>query len=165
MKSAALALSVAAVALTGCMTMSRSAVVEAIPADWAANSRIAEIRLDRSASLKVTPQFDGIFKSRLQAKLDGCAAGQRPLRLEAKLDRFQKANPVMTAMLGGANVLRGQARLVDVATGRQVGVYAIGSTTIGSRIAVIEMGQAEEQMSDQFGKELCEKAFAPPAAN
>ena len=59
----------------------------------------------------------------------------------------------------GANVLRGSARLVDPSTGQLVGEYEIGQTVIGGRIAVVEMAEAEEQMSDAFGEELCEQAF------
>ncbi|KSB90871.1 hypothetical protein AS593_11720 [Caulobacter vibrioides] len=151
----------AATMASGCVSLSRSAVVDDLPADWRTQARISEVRLTRG-ELKVTEGFDGLFKQRVQAKLDGCAKGVRALRLEAKLDRFDKANPAMTALVGGANVLRGQARLVDARTGKVVGDYAIGKTIVGSRLAVIKMGEAEEQLSDAFGEELCEKAF--PAA-
>jgi len=147
----------------GCVSLSRSAVVDDLPADWRAQARISEVRLTRG-ELKVTDGFDGLFRQRVQAKLDGCAKGSRALRLEARLDRFDKANPAMTALVGGANVLRGQARLVDVRTGKVVGDYAIGKTIVGSRLAVIKMGEAEEQLSDAFGEELCEKAFPTAVA-
>lgn len=153
----------AGLSLAGCMSMSRSAAEAPISADWRSNARVDQIVLNRQAGLKVTEGFDEIFKSRVATKLSGCARGERALRLEATLTRFDKANPVMTAVLGGANVLRGTARLVDVATGRTVGRYAIGQTIVGSRVAVIKMGEAEEQMSDAFGDELCKQAFAPPA--
>lgn len=146
---------------TGCVSLSRSAAVDELPADWRTQARISDVRLTRG-DLKVTDGFDALFKQRVQAKLDGCAKGRRPLRLEVKLDRFDKANPAMTALVGGANVLRSQARLVDVRTGRTVGDYAIGKTIVGSRLAVIKMGEAEEQLSDAFGEELCAQAF--PAA-
>jgi len=148
---------------SGCVSLSRSAAVEDLPKDWKAQSRVAEVRLTRG-ELKVTDGFDTLFKQRVQAKLDGCAKGQRPLRLEVKLDRFDKANPAMTALVGGANVLRSQARLVDVRTGKVVGNYAIGKTIVGSRLAVIKMGEAEEQLSDAFGEELCAQAFPTAVA-
>ncbi|AYV45838.1 hypothetical protein CFHF_11500 [Caulobacter flavus] len=146
---------------SGCVSLSRSAAVDDLPADWRTQARISEVRLSRG-ELKVTDGFDGLFRQRVQAKLDGCAKGDRALRLEARLDRFDKANPAMTALVGGANVLRGKARLVDVRTGKVVGDYAIGKTIVGSRLAVIKMGEAEEQLSDAFGEELCAQAF--PAA-
>ena len=104
------------------------------------------------------------FRQHVQARLDGCAKGQHPLRLEARIDRLSKANPLLSAAVAGANVLRGTARLVDVATGEAGGEYRIGQTVVGGRIAVIRMAQAEDQLSDRFGQELCQQAFAAPAA-
>lgn len=152
-----------ALSLSACVSMSRSEAVSPLPADLAANSRVAEVRLTRSQDLKVTEQFDDIFKSRVQAKLAECAKGARPLRLEAELERLDKANPVVTAVVAGSNVLRGSARLVDIATGQVVADYKVGKTIVGGRFAVVVMGEAEEQLSDAFGDELCKQAFA--AAN
>lgn len=148
---------------SGCVSLSRSAAVDNLPADWRGQARVSEVRLSRG-DLKVTDGFDALFKQRVQSKLDGCAKGSHALRLEARLDRFDKANPAMTALVAGANVLRGQARLVDMRTGKTVGDYAIGKTIVGGRLAVIKMGEAEEQLSDAFGEELCAKAFAVPVA-
>ena len=149
----------AGLALSGCASMSRSEAVSALPADWAANSRVEQITLSKGPEIKTSPEFDGIFQSRVKAKLDECARGTRPLRLEATIDRFDKTNPVITALIAGSNVLRGNARLVDAATGQQVAEYKIGQTVVGGRIAVVLMAEAEEQMSDAFGTELCQQAF------
>jgi hypothetical protein len=157
-----LLISAAALALTGCVSLSRSEAVASLPADLVANGRVTEIVLTRMPDLKVTPGFDDLFRQRVQAKLDACARGARPLRLEALLTRFDKANPVMTAVIGGSNVLRGSARLVDTATGQLVGDYRVGKTVVGGRVAVVVMAQAEEQLSDAFGEELCKQAFTPP---
>jgi hypothetical protein len=145
--------------LAACVSMSRSQAVAPLPADWARDARVESISL-RRAALKVTPEFDAIFEKRVKAKLAACARGARPLRLEAQVDRLDKANPVTTTLVGGANVLRGSARLVDVATGRVVGDYQVGKTIVGGRIAILTMGQAEEQLSDAFGDELCKEVFA-----
>ena len=152
----------AALALGACTSMSRSAPVQALPADWAANARVDQITLTKGEGIKTSAGFDGIFQQHVAAKLAQCATGERPLRLEARIDRFDKADPVMTTLIAGANVLRGNARLVDVATGQQVGEYAIGQTVVGGRIAVVLMAEAEEQMSDAFGTELCKQAFSKP---
>lgn len=153
----------AALALGGCVSMSRSSPVAELPDDWAAQGKVSEIVL-RAGDIKVSPQFEQTFKGRVQTKLDQCAKGQRPLRLEASVTRLDKANVVMTAVIGGANVLRGEAKLVDVATGQTVGAYNVGETVVGGRVAVFVMAEAEEQLSDAFGQELCEQAF-PPAAD
>jgi len=149
--------------LGGCVGLSRSETVSAISAADAAGGRIETVTVKRGTALKkLTPQFDDIFRSRVKAKTDACATGSRPLRLEATLDRVDKANVAMTAVIGGANVLRGEARLVDVATGKTVGSYKIGKTIVGGRFGAIAMAEAEEQLSDAFGDELCTQAFAKP---
>lgn len=163
MKFALILLPLAAVALSGCVSMSRSETVQAISAADAAGGRIESITLKRTGDLKLTPEFDDLFKKHVKAKADACATGDRPLRLEASLERFDKSNAVMTAVIAGANVMRGEARLIDVRTGKTVGSYKIGKTIVGGRFAVIVMAEAEEQLSDAFGEELCEKAFAKPA--
>ena len=147
-----------AVMLAGCVSTSSSEAVSAMGADWRTTSRVETVVLERGA-LDVTPEFDDIFRQRVKAKLDACATGQRPLRLEAKLTKLSKANPLVTAILIGQNKVRGEARLVDVATGRVVGEYRIGQTVTGGRVGVIEMAEAEEQMSDGFGEEVCKQAF------
>lgn len=158
MKLAALTVALGAVCLTGCVSMSRSQTVSSLSPDLTANARIESIRLTRG-DLKVTPEFNELFRSRVKAKLDACAKGTRPLRLEASINRFDKANPVITTLVAGANVLRGEARLIDLATGQVVAVYQIGHTVVGGRVAILKMGEAEEQLSDAFGQELCQQAF------
>lgn len=154
----------AAAGLTGCVSLSRSEAVSALAPELARNARIAEVTVTRPPTLKVTPAFDGIFKERVSAKLSACAKGDRPLRLEADLERLDKANPVVTAVVAGSNVLRSTARLVDLATGQVVASYKVGKTIVGGRFAVVVMGEAEEQLSDAFGDELCAQAFPAPTA-
>jgi hypothetical protein len=153
----------AAIGATGCVSLSRSQTVSALSPDLAANGRIESIKLTRG-DLKVTPEFDELFRAHVKAKMDACAKGGQPLRLEASINRFDKANPVITTIIAGANVLRGEARLIDVATGKEVAVYQIGHTVVGGRVAILKMGQAEEQLSDAFGTELCQQAFTPKPA-
>ncbi len=66
---------------------------------------------------------------------------------------------MLTAVVAGANVLRGTAKLVDVSTGQTVADYNVGQTVVGGRFAVVVMAEAEEQLSDGFGEELCKQAF------
>jgi len=153
------ATALAAASLSGCMTMSRSSAVTPLDAGVASNARVSEIRLTTGEGVQARSEFQGIFRQRVQAKLDGCADGARPLRLEATIERLDRANPVQVAIVGGANVLRGTARLIDPATGRTVGEYAIGQTIVGSRLSIFQMSESEEQLSDAFGAELCKQAF------
>lgn len=155
-----LVLAGAALTLGGCVNLSRSAPVAPLAADLAQGGRVDEVVLVSSPAT-VSPEFEAIFRQRVKAKLDACAQGDRPLRLEASVERLTRTNPVITAVVAGANVLRGTARLVDMNTGQSAGEYQIGQTVVGGRVAVIVMAEAEEQMSDAFGDELCEQAFAP----
>ena len=159
MVRAALTAAVLLGGLGGCVSLSRSETVAPMQAGAAQDAHVAEIVLLKVGELNLTPEFDAIFKQRVKAKLDGCAKGARPLRLEARIDRFDKSNPVMTALIGGANVLRGWAVLSDSATGAPVAEYRIGQTVVGGRIAIVLMAEAEEQLSDSFGDELCKQAF------
>lgn len=158
----ALLASLAALGLSGCVSMSRSEAVAPLAQDWATNGRVDTIRLTRDPDLKVTAEFDDIFRSHVKAKLDACAKGTRPLILEAQLDKFEKANPVVTTLIAGQNKLRGSARLIDAATGQVVADYKVGKTIVGGRFAIVVMGEAEEQLSDAYGEELCKQAFTPP---
>ena len=147
--------------LSACVGLSRSETLT--PMAEATGYRVDAVSLAVDPGIETTPEFSAIFAQRVQAELDGCAHGSRPLRLEASIDRLDRANPVQVALIGGANVLRGHARLVDPVSGRVVGDYQIGHTVIGARIAVFEMAEGEEQLSTAFGRELCEQAF--PAAD
>lgn len=162
-RAATIVVCAAAALLGGCVNLSRSAALAPVPADIAEDARIEEVVLAQAPET-VSPEFAALFRARVKAKLDGCARGTRPLRLEASVERLTRTNPVVTAVVAGANVLRGTARLVDVATGEVVGEYQIGRTVVGGRVAVIKMGQAEEQLSDAFGQELCEQAFPTRSA-
>lgn len=147
--------------LSACVGLSRSAPVTALDAAEA-SYRVSEVRLAVEPDIQTTDDFSEIFRDRVQRELNQCADGSRPLRLEASIGRLDRANPVQVAVIGGANVLRGRARLVDPANGRVVGEYEIGHTVIGARVAVFEMAEGEEQLSTAFGRELCEQAFPGP---
>ena len=146
--------------LAGCVNLSRTAAVEPAPAELVRDARVERIVLT-AREIGARPEFEAIFQQRVKAKLDQCARGTVPLRLEAALDRLDKTDPLVTALLFGANVLRGAATLVREDTGEVVGRYQIGRTIVGRGPAVIQMAEAEEQLSDAYGEELCKAAFTP----
>src|ERR1700730_5178108 len=90
----------AALLLSGCMSLSRSSTVTALPTG--------------AGRVKSSPKFEEPFRQHVRAKLDACATGDRPVRLEAKVDRLDKSNAVMTALRAGGNVLRGSGTPGDV---------------------------------------------------
>lgn len=149
----------AAALVSGCVSMSRSSSITAMDAAAAAGARVSEVRLTTDDGVTVRPEFEAIFRQRVQSKLDGCATGARPLRLEASISRLDRANPAQVMLIGGANVLRGHARLVDPASGQVVAEYDIGKTIVGSRFGIFQMAESEEQLSDAFGSELCAQAW------
>ena len=151
----------AGLALSACVNLSRSAPVTAAPAEIVRDARVNSITLSKG-EIGTSAEFDSIFQQRVKAKLDKCATGSIPLRLEATLERLDKTDPVVTALLFGANVLRGGAKLVREDTGEVVGEYRIGRTIAGRGPAVIAMAEAEEQLSDAYGEELCQQAFKAP---
>jgi hypothetical protein len=160
MKRTAFAAAIACTLLVGaCVSMSGSETVSTLPADIAMNARVEQVNLTRG-DLKVTPEFNELFRTRVKAKLDGCARGTRALRLDASIHKFERTNPVITTVIAGRNVIRGEARLTEIATGKEVAVYQIGHTVVGGKLGILKMGPAEQQLSDAFGTELCNQAFA-----
>ncbi|HEX8570607.1 MAG TPA: hypothetical protein VF699_11910 [Caulobacteraceae bacterium] len=155
-----LSVAAAALMLSGCLNLSRTAIVASAPAAVVRDGRVERIVL-AAKDIGARPELEAIFQQRVKAKLERCATGATPLRLEAVLDRVDKTNPVVTALLFGANVLRGAATLVREDTGEVVGQYQIGRTIVGRGPAAIAMAEAEEQLSDAYGEELCKAAFTP----
>ncbi|MGZ8406391.1 MAG: hypothetical protein ACXWVJ_00005, partial [Caulobacteraceae bacterium] len=102
--SAVIVPALAAAALSGCVSMSRSSAVSAVSSDWARDGRVESVNLASNARAdRVSPQFEAIFEGRVKARLDRCATGPRPLRLEATVDQYYRSNPVITTLLAGRN--------------------------------------------------------------
>src|SRR5678815_910919 len=97
----------------------------------------------RDRTRKVGADFQSIFAAQVKSKLDACAQGPRPLRLEARVTEYFRTHPVFTTLLVGRNRIRGVAVLTDIGTGREVGRYKIGKTIIGGRFGIIAMGPAQ----------------------
>ncbi|CAN5211811.1 hypothetical protein BH10PSE1_BH10PSE1_26290 [soil metagenome] len=153
------AIVIAGLSTSACLSMSRSSAVTALPAAMASGAHVSEIRVTTGEGVGARPEFAGIFEEHVGSKLGECATGTRALRLEASIERLDRANPAQVMIVGGANVLRGHARLVDPSNGRVVGEYEIGKTIVGSRFSIFQMAESEEQLSDAFGSELCKQAF------
>lgn len=158
MKTALAASALALLMLPGCLSLSRSHTEQAMSKDLRANGRVTQVVL-KSGPNDVSGEFPRVFQQRVTDKLNACATGDRALRLEAEVTVVDKANPLVTVVLADANRVRGDVVLYDARTNRPVGRYRIGKTIVGSRFGLIQMAEAEEQLSDAFGEELCDKAF------
>lgn len=158
-----LVLSAAGPLLAGCISLSRSETTQAAGPEVARDGRVEQVTLTNTVAADVGEDFKSIFETEVKAKLDACAQGARPLRLEATVNTYSKTNPVITTLLVGRNKIRGEATLTDVSTGAVVGRYKIGKTIVGGRIAIVEMGPARKQLSEAFGDEVCKQAFPKEA--
>jgi hypothetical protein len=154
------ALTIVGLPLGACVSTHQSAALTPLPADWAASGHVARIDFVDDAKVTVSDHFDKTFTDRLQAKLDACAKGSRPLVLKASISRLSRSNGVVTVLSGSArNKVRGEAQLIDEATGKVVGDYKIGQTVYGTRLATFQMLKPEHQLADAFGDEVCREAF------
>lgn len=149
----------AALTLAGCLNLSHSSTVQPL----AAAGHVEEITVSHEGvKTPLSPDFDEKLKARLKVRLDKCATGPQALRLEARVYQVNKANVLFTALVLGENKVLGDARLIDPASGQTVGDYKIGRTIIGRGLAVLQMAEAEKQLSDAFAAEVCKQAFPAP---
>lgn len=161
---AAAAALLAALSLGGCISKSKSTVIAPLAATTAADARVDEVVFDGGDLQGVSPEFAQTFKTNVKARLDACAKGSKPLRLEASISQAKKANKALVIVLGaGRSSVAGHAKLIDIASGATVGEYDIGRKVYGARPAMFVMLQGEKQLSNAFGDELCARAFKPAA--
>ena len=145
--------------LAACVSSGGGDTVKQISSDLSASARVSEVVV-ASAPANVSAEFQTVFRQKVMEKLGECAKGQTPLRLEATITDFKKANPATTWLVGSSNLIKGTAKLVDAATGEVVADYDVTrSVGGGGLIAVAGMAQADEQMSSAFGDEICKRAF------
>ncbi len=145
--------------LAACSSAGGTSVVTPLPSALVQSTRVASVGLYGAPAQSVSENFAETFQSGVQAKLDECATGTTPLTLEVNLTMFDKANPAMTWLLADANRISGTARLRN-ASGTVVGEYQISRQFAASGlIGIAMMANAETQMSEAFGAEVCKQAF------
>ena len=146
-------------ALVACVSSGGADAIRQLPSNLAETGRVTDIVL-AAPPANGSPEFATVFKAKVGEKLAQCAKGNKPLRLEATLTEFKRANALATWAVGSSNRIAGTAKLIDPADGSVVADYDIHrSVGGGGLIAVAGMSQAEEQMSSAFGDELCKRAF------
>ncbi|MES2861120.1 MAG: hypothetical protein V4701_06580 [Pseudomonadota bacterium] len=145
--------------LSACTSAGGTSVTTALPSALSQTARVSSVVLNGAPAQGVSENFAQTFQSGVQAKLDECATGTTPLTLDVTLTMFDKANPAMTWLIADANRISGTARLRD-ASGAVVGEYQISRQFAASGlIGIAMMANAESQMSDAFGSEVCKQAF------
>jgi hypothetical protein len=145
--------------LAACVSSGGSDTVKALASDVSSNAFVSQVEL-RTPPANASPTFQETFVSRVSEKMKSCAHGSRPLKLVVDITEFKKANAAATFLVGSSNNIRGSAKLQDPATSEVLADFDINrSVGGGGLIAMAAMAQAEEQMSNAFGDELCKKAF------
>lgn len=158
MKSSLLAIP-AILLVAACSSAGGTSVTTALPSALAQSARVSAVTLQGAPAQGVSENFTETFQSGVQAKLNECATGSTPLTLQVTLTMFDKANPAMTWLIADANRISGTARLMD-ASGAVVGEYQISRQFAASGlIGIAMMANAETQMSEAFGAEVCKQAF------
>lgn len=149
----------AAFVLVGCVSSGSGDTILALAPEQAARASVGDIVLSSQPD-NVSAEFADVFSRSVRTAVDKCATGAQPLRLEVRITEFQRANPAMTFLVGDSNVIKGQAALIDPATGQKVADFDIArSVGGGGLIAAAGLSQAEEQMTEAFGQEICRRAF------
>ena len=149
----------AAASLAGCIAKSTTVADRPVAIDVARDGRVDIINVDYVPVMREVPaEFSTIFTSRVKGRLDRCAQGNRPLRLDASVIEYVKTDALTNNLLVGRNRIRGLAVLTDLQTGREVGRYTIERTFVG-RNGLFGMGPAQDQLSAAFGGEVCRQAF------
>jgi len=150
---------VAAAFLGGCVSSGGGDTVKQIASNVSTSSYVDKIVLV-SAPHNVSTTFPATFTEKVKSKLDRCATGKAPLRLEVMIIEFHQSNPAMTVLVGSSNLIKGTARLIDPATDAVVADYDVTrSVGAGGLLGAAIMADGESQMSDAFGDELCKRAF------
>lgn len=148
-----------ALLLAACASSGGSDTVKALTSDIAGSARVDEVQLVGSPT-NASPEFKDVFVRKVSDKLKTCATGTRPLRMVVEISEFKRANAATTVLVGSSNVIKGSAKLYDPASNELVADYDITrSFGAGGLLGVAMMSQAEEQMSDAFGDEVCKRAF------
>lgn len=145
--------------LAACVSSGGGDTVKPLASDISSNAFVSQIEL-RTPPANASPTFQHTFVRSVSDKLKTCAKGSRPLKLVVEISEFKKANAAATFLVGSSNNIRGSAKFEDPATSEVLADFDIHrSVGGGGLVAMAAMAQAEEQMSNAFGDELCKKAF------
>lgn len=156
--------SLAALGLAGCVSYTSSDTIMALPSARAVNASIGEVVLT-GAPNTVSPEFASLFQREVAGRMNQCAGGAQPLRMEVRVIELQTANAVLTIVAGDSNVIRAQVALVEPSTGQKVADYDVSRSVGGGGLAsAIGLAEGEKMMSRELATDICERAFGENAA-
>lgn len=161
MKEAALAASVSAFALAGCVTAT-STTQTPLSADLAESGFVQEVNVSASGESGVTADFAAEMAEEMEARLAECATGERPLRVDVMLQRTKAANPLLAAVMTDTNKVMGDVTVYSLETGQMVGQYEVDWENrggLGLTGAVMHSAMGVEQVTEGFSEAVCRRAF------
>ncbi|MDG3440965.1 hypothetical protein [Nitrospirillum amazonense] len=145
--------------LAGCVPFSSSEAVKALPVTLAHDSYVSDIEI-KALPPDATPEFKAKLELALRTELTKCAKGSHPLRVEARVARFNGENAGRALLLGDSNIVRGSVQLFDPANGALVGDYDVNRSVGGGGVlGAIGLSGAEGQMAQAFANQVCDQAF------
>lgn len=145
--------------LAGCVNSTSGDVILPLAPARAATASVGELVLV-SAPATVSAEFPAIFQREVRERLDKCARGSRPLRMEVRITELEGSNVAKAYLVGDSNVIRAQVVLIEPGTGEKVGDYEVSRSVGGGGLfAALAMAEAEEQMTGALATDICERAF------
>jgi len=155
----ATSLAAAGLGLGACVNSSSGDVILPLAPARAATASVGELVLI-SAPSTVSAGFPAIFQREVRERLDKCARGARPLRMEVRITELEGSNVAKAYLVGDSNVIRAQVVLIEPGTGETVGDYEVSRSVGGGGLfAALAMAEAEEQMTGALATDICERAF------
>lgn len=150
------------IVLAGCQS-SKSAAVLAISEDVAKASYVGDIVVVMDAA-NAPEGFAEMLTASLREKVDKCATGSEPVRLEAYIAHYTGPSPGNALLSGHGARLRGAARVYS-ARGTLIGDYDIAQTIGGAGLigAAVMASGVDQDLVNNFARDVCRKLFFPAA--
>ena len=155
-------LSVAAIGaclIAGCASSTTEAVMRLDPAR-AASVGLGEVVVTNASGVE-SDTLVQTMTAAIRDKIEECATGNVPTRFEVRVTEMKGQNAAKTMLLGDSNRARGSVKLIDMASGATIGDYDLNhSKGSGGIIGMIALADAERNMGNAFGDQICDKVIA-----
>jgi len=161
MHEAALAASVSALVLAGCVTATSTAQTP-LAADLAEGGFVQEVYVSAPEDSGITAHYAAEMAEELEERLADCATGDRPLRMDVMLTDTKAANPLVAAVMTDTNAVMGDVTIYSLESGQPVGQYEVeweNRGGLGLSGAFMHSAMGIGQVSEGFAKSVCRRAF------
>jgi hypothetical protein len=145
--------------VSGCASSTTEAVMRLDPARAQSVGLGEVVVTDESGATSAT--MVPTMTAAIRAKVANCARGNAPTRFEVRVTELTGQNAAKTLLLGDAARARGTVKLIDTATGATIGDYDLNhSKGGGGVIGMIALADAERDMGNAFGDQICNRILA-----